>query len=55
MTLAPNNPSTPPPAGGAAPTITAVDQAFGRPISSTTIGSLSVYVFPYDIATKLGG
>jgi hypothetical protein len=38
-----------------APTITGVDPALGRPISSTTIGSLSVYVFPYDIATKLVG
>ena len=38
-----------------APTIIALDPAFGRPISSTTIGSLSVYVFPYDIAAKLSG
>ena len=38
-----------------APTITAVDPALGPPVSSTTIGSLSVYVFPYDIAAKLAG
>jgi hypothetical protein len=38
-----------------APTITALDPAFGRPISTTTIGSLIVYVFPYDIAAKLAG
>jgi hypothetical protein len=41
--------------GQVAPTITAVDPALGTPIASTTIGSLSVYVFPYDIATKLAG
>lgn len=38
-----------------APVVTGVSPAFGRPISSTTIGSLSVYVFPYNIGTKLVG
>ena len=38
-----------------APTITAVDPALGQPIASTTIGTFSVYVFPYDIAEKLTG
>jgi len=33
--------------------VTGVDPSFGRPISTTTIGQLHVYVFPYDIASKL--
>jgi hypothetical protein len=38
-----------------APAVTGVAQAFGRPISTTTIGTLTVYVFPYNIGTKLVG
>lgn len=38
-----------------APTVVSVDPALGSPIATTTIGTLTVYVFPYNIDTKLGG
>jgi hypothetical protein len=38
-----------------APTVTGVDATFGRPIASTTIGGMSVFVFPYNLNTKLLG
>jgi hypothetical protein len=31
-----------------------VDAAFGTPLAETRIGNLLLYVYPYDIATKLG-
>jgi len=38
-----------------APTITGVDPAFGSVISETTIGGFGVYVFGYNLDTKLLG
>lgn len=41
--------------GQIGPTITGVDAAFGPAIASTTIGGFGVYVFPYNLDTKLLG
>jgi hypothetical protein len=38
-----------------APTVTGADTAFGTPIASTMIGDFSVYVYPYNLDTKLQG
>jgi len=38
----------------AAPQVNALDPAFGPPIASATIGGLIVYVYDYDIASRLG-
>jgi hypothetical protein len=37
------------------PAVTGVDPSLGTPIAMTTIGTMSVYVFPYNIDTKLQG
>jgi hypothetical protein len=34
--------------------VTAPDPALGKPVFSTTIGQLRIYVYPYDIASRLG-
>jgi hypothetical protein len=36
------------------PTVSAVDAAFGRPLSTAVIGNLTVYVFPYNLDMLLG-
>ena len=37
-----------------APQVRAPEAAFGPPLAKTHIGNLVIYVYPYDIATKLG-
>jgi hypothetical protein len=39
---------------GALPGVTGVDPALGIPVATATIAGMRVYVYPYDIATKLG-
>lgn len=38
----------------AAAQVRAREAAFGRPLASTRVGNLLLYVYPYDIATRLG-